>query len=212
VRYYFDVNNQYVTHKLRVLALPFRHKEWDRTLDQNGRLKPPKLDVNAPDLYLPAMAYITYILVVGFVMGANGTFTPDVLGMTASTGLVIVLLEVVFVKLAFYLVNGARIAFLDMCSCSGYKFLGVTLALLTKHVLGPTPGWVVIGLAGTSIGTFMVKTLRQSLSHGTGGFTPGFMTEGMGSPAHKDARKKQNYSLLGVALVQFPFFWWLTAV
>ena len=55
------------------------------------------------------MAYITYILVVGFVMGANGTFTPDVLGITASAGLMIVLVEVSIIKLAFYLVHGARI-------------------------------------------------------------------------------------------------------
>ena len=212
VRYYFDVNNAYVIQKLKVLALPFRHKEWERSVCAQGRLQPPKLDVNAPDLYLPTMAYITYILVVGFVMGANGTFTPDVLGMTASTGLVIVLLEVALVSFAFYLVQGARIPFLDMCSTSGYKFLFVTVALLTKHLLGPIPGWVAIALGATCIGTFMVKTLRQSLSVGAGGFTPGFMTDGMGSPRHREQKKKQNYSLLGVALLQFPFFWWLCSV
>ena len=77
LRYYFDVNNAYVTQKLKVLALPFRHKEWERTVGAHGRLQPPALDVNAPDLYLPSMAYITYILVVGFVMGANGNPSPN---------------------------------------------------------------------------------------------------------------------------------------
>jgi hypothetical protein len=77
LRYYFDVNNAYVTQKLKVLALPFRHKGWERTVGAQGRLQPPALDVNAPDLYLPSMAYITYILVVGFVMGANGTPNPN---------------------------------------------------------------------------------------------------------------------------------------
>ena len=60
-----------------MLALPFRHKEWERTVGAHGRLQPPALDVNAPDLYLPSMAYITYILVVGFVMGANGNPSPN---------------------------------------------------------------------------------------------------------------------------------------
>jgi len=77
LRYYFDVNNAYVTQKLKVHALPFRHKEWERTVGAQGRLQPPALDVNAPDLYLPSMAYITYILVVGFVMGANGNPNPN---------------------------------------------------------------------------------------------------------------------------------------
>ena len=134
------------------------------------------------------------------------------LGITASTGLMIVLLEVCAIKLAFYLVQGARIPFLDMCSCSGYKFLGVTLALATKHVLGSEAGWAAMGLAGASIGTFMVKTLRQSLALGSGSFTPGFMTEGMGSPGRTEQRKKQNYSLFGVAFAQFPFIWWLCRV
>lgn len=38
LRYYFDVNNSYVTQKLKVLALPFRHKEWARQL---ARKSPP---------------------------------------------------------------------------------------------------------------------------------------------------------------------------
>jgi hypothetical protein len=212
LRYYFDVNNSYVTQKLKVLALPFRHKEWERTVGAHGRLQPPALDVNAPDLYLPSMAYITYILVVGFVMGANGTFTPDVLGITASAGLMIVLLEVSIIKLAFYLVHGARIPFLELCSCSGYKFLGANLALGSKHVVCPEAGWAAIALGGASIGTFMAKTLRQSLAAGSGGFTPGFMTEGMGSPGRMEQKKKQNYSLYAVAVAQLPFLWWLCRV
>ena len=58
----------------------------------------------------------------------------------------------------------------------------------------------------------MVKTLRQSLAAGSGGFTPGFMTEGMGSPGRKEQKKRQNYMLYAVALAQFPFLWWLCRV
>jgi len=58
----------------------------------------------------------------------------------------------------------------------------------------------------------MVKTLRQSLAAGSGGFTPGFMTEGMGSPGRKEQKKRQNYSLYAVALAQLPFLWWLCRV
>ena len=45
------------------------------------------------DLYLPLMSYVTYILVAGFVSGADGRFTPEVLASTATTGFVIVCLE-----------------------------------------------------------------------------------------------------------------------
>ena len=73
-------------------------------------------------------------------------------------------------------------------------------------------GWAAIALGGASIGTFMVKTLRQALVAGSGSFTPGFVTEGMGSPGRKEQKKKQNYMLYAVAVAQFPFLWWLCRV
>lgn len=38
----------------------------------NGQIegfKPPKVDINSPDMYIPVMAYVTYILLVGTAMG-----------------------------------------------------------------------------------------------------------------------------------------------
>ena len=70
--------------------LPYRHLDWERKPAGGGLPLSPSHDVNAPDLYLPLMAYVTYILVAGFVSGADGRFTPEVLGLTASTGTIIV--------------------------------------------------------------------------------------------------------------------------
>lgn len=39
----------------------------------------PMLDENAPDLYIPLMAFITYILVTGYAKGTKNSFTPEVL-------------------------------------------------------------------------------------------------------------------------------------
>ena len=65
----------------------------------------------------------------------------------------LVLLEVVMIKLGFYLVQGARISLLELCSCSGYKFLGANLALASKHVVCPEAGWAAIAMSSASIGT-----------------------------------------------------------
>ena len=55
--YYFDVNTKYALNKLRLLLCPFIHQgSWTRLRDQvEGRFayKPPRHDVNAPDLYIP---------------------------------------------------------------------------------------------------------------------------------------------------------------
>jgi hypothetical protein len=32
---------------------------------------PPRADVNAPDLYIPAMAFVTYILLLAYVKGSQ---------------------------------------------------------------------------------------------------------------------------------------------
>lgn len=39
----------------------------------------PINDENAPDLYIPVMAFVTYILLTGYVKGTKNTFTPEVL-------------------------------------------------------------------------------------------------------------------------------------
>ena len=98
----------------------------------------------------------------------------------------------------------------DVASCSGYKFIAAVLVLLTKTILGTTAGYVAIALAGANVGTFMFKTLRQCLLQG-GSFTSS-LTEGMGSPAKSERRKRQFYSLMSVALLQPLFFWYLSRV
>ena len=221
LRYYFDVSNAYVLAKLKILLLPYRHASFERqsVAVAGGAYapKPPCEDPNAPDLYLPLMSYVTYILVAGFYSGADGRFTPEVLASTASSGLVIVCLEVIMIKLALYLTQAANTAApaLDLAAISGYKFVGAVVVVLFKAFLGLAAGYVAIALAGANIGTFMAKTLQQSLvdSSAPGGFQPSFYPgDSMGSPSRADRRKKQNYGLLGVALFQPLCFWYLARV
>ena len=102
---------------------------------------PPKEDENAPDLYLPLMGYVTYILAAGLALGTKGRFTPDTLATSGSSALAISMIEICALKLCFYLLQGARLPILDLLALSGYKFVGVTLALCAYHFLGATVGW-----------------------------------------------------------------------
>ena len=225
LRYYFEVNNAYVMEKLKILLLPYRHGDWERrTVTAAGGTyapMPPSEDVNAPDLYLPLMGYVTYILVAGFYSGADGRFTPEVLGMTASSGMAIVCLEVTAIKLALYLLqseSSAAVPTLDLLAVSGYKFLGLVLVVLAKAFLGVLAGYVMIACAGANVGTFLYKTLGVCLaeSNASGfGNAPGFYAGahgGLGSPGKSERKRKQTYSLLGVGLLQPIFFWYLARV
>jgi protein transport protein YIF1 len=60
---YFNVSTSYVIRKLGLVLVPWRHKPWSRQMRRNeinGVLegyKPPREDINAPDLYIPGMSF-----------------------------------------------------------------------------------------------------------------------------------------------------------
>ena len=47
----------------------------------------PRFELNAADLYIPSMAFVSYILVVGYMLGMQDRFAPDLLATTASSSL-----------------------------------------------------------------------------------------------------------------------------
>lgn len=86
------------------------------------------------------------------------------------------------------------------------------LALVVKTAFGAYAGTAATLLCGANVGTFMARTLRQCFVQDAS-FTPGLDAAGMGSPGRKSEKwKRQNYALLGVALVQPLFFWYLARV
>ncbi|KAG9327032.1 hypothetical protein KVV02_006509 [Mortierella alpina] len=77
---YFNVSNSYVVNKLRLLVFPWRHKLWTRSLKRSettgetiGYLS-PRDDLNAPDMYIPVMAFVSYVLLVGISAGTENKY------------------------------------------------------------------------------------------------------------------------------------------
>lgn len=84
----------------------------------------PKDDLNAPDLYIPSMAFVTYILVAGYLLGLQNRFSPEQLGIQSSSALAYLLLEVVIVLIALYLLSiNCMLGFFHLISYGGYKFV-----------------------------------------------------------------------------------------
>ena len=117
LRAYFDVNNAYVMRKLRILTLPFLHKKWARqTVAEvlghgaagadaavlGSALASPAWDSNAPDLYIPCMAFVTYVLCMGLVKGVIRDFHPDVLVAVATSTLATQGVEVLLLRAAMH--------------------------------------------------------------------------------------------------------------
>jgi hypothetical protein len=63
------------SHNICLTFTVFLKGHWTRITEPvGGRLsyKPPVQDINAPDLYIPLMAFGTYIVVAGYALGVLG--------------------------------------------------------------------------------------------------------------------------------------------
>lgn len=159
LKHSFNVSNSYVVNKIRLVLFPWRHRPWSRTVERNESTgvaegwKPPRDDINCPDLYIPGqssppsvrdeypsdlttdkpplavMALVTYILLSGVAAGKAGTFDPRILGQSASRAFGILLLEFVCIRLGCYLLGiGEEGTVVDLVSYEGYKFVGYAVS------------------------------------------------------------------------------------
>lgn len=97
-------------------------------------------------MYIPLMAFVTYILLYTLIAGLRGAFKPELLGSISGTALLVVLGEIAFLKFVMYLLSiNSESQLLDLVAYSGYKFVGVIVTLAVAEIWnrgGGTGGWV----------------------------------------------------------------------
>jgi protein transport protein YIF1 len=97
-------------------------------------------------MYIPIMAFITYILLSTVLAGLKGSFHPELLGSIAVSAMFVVIFEIIVLKIAMYLLNITNESqLLDLIAYSGYKFVGVIVTLALSEVLtggNGTGGWI----------------------------------------------------------------------
>ena len=176
----------------------------------------PRDDSNAPDLYIPAMAFVTYVLLAGLIYGLDGKFHPEILGVTASWAFFLTIFECAIMKLGCYLSNiGPEVPLLDIFAYIGYQYVGLVgtlfLGLLVNSPLFSAGKFIsndpfassfsslwwkspniLIYIGWLYIGIAYATFLLRSLKHALLPDTPGFH-----SPIR---RKRLNFLLLMVAI------------
>ncbi|TEB27883.1 hypothetical protein FA13DRAFT_841075 [Coprinellus micaceus] len=185
LKHHFNVSNSYVLSKMRLLLFPWMHKPWARRTKRvdvqgggaNHEWCTPREDVNSPDLYIPVMAIVTYILLTGLHAGVNSAkgFKPQILGESASRATLVVLFDFLFVKLGCYILNIPTLApssstssfapssqLVDIFAYTGYKFVGV-IATLSAGFLGlkGVLWWGVFIYCFLGNAFFMLRSLRS---------------------------------------------------
>ena len=96
------------------------------------------------------MAIVTYILLSTLIAGLRGQFQPELLGYTASIGLVVVIVEIAFLKAGCYILNiSSQSQLFDLIAYSGYKFVGIIVTIVVAEIFnggqgtGGLAGWLV---------------------------------------------------------------------
>ncbi|KNC50389.1 YIF1A protein [Thecamonas trahens ATCC 50062] len=199
LRFYFAVSNSYVLNKFKRLLLPFAFKEWTPrnasvSMEGTPRRLPPRDDINAPDLYIPSMALVTYVLLCAYVQGVQQRFTPEVLGATLTSALVALSIEVLVLKLGFYLTNSPRpLPFLDAVAFGGYKYVYIVLCSLIGINFGSMAFTGAIVVAGILSSVFLVRALKEFFG-----------------PVDRSLSKR-NYLLIFVVALQFMLLFFMGA-
>lgn len=161
LKYYFAVDTSYVTKKLGLLFFPFTHMDWAVHFNNQNEPVAPRYDVNAPDLYIPTMAFVTYILTAGYILGSQNRFSPEQLGMQASSALGWSLVEILVLFLALYVLNtSSTIKVFDLIAFCSYKYVCMVAALLACICFKTLGYYAILGYTSLSLSFFLIRTLR----------------------------------------------------
>lgn len=196
LQYYFQVNDQYVRNKLKVVLFPFLNRgPWTRISEPvAGRLsyKPPIYDINAPDLYIPLMSFGTYIVLAGLALGLVGKFSPEALRWQFMKALTVWGLQLGLLKGVLLTSGSGETPLLDMVSYGGYAFTGVSVGLAGK-ILWRHSYYFLMPWMCLCMGVFLVKTMKRVL-----------FTEMRTYDKHSS---RHHYLLLLIAVAQASLYW-----
>ncbi|KAJ5919055.1 hypothetical protein N7466_009998 [Penicillium verhagenii] len=230
LKHYFNVSNSYVLNKLVLVLFPWRHKPWSRqqarmpaSAGPDGQITqqqyssmflPPRDDLNSPDMYIPVMALVTYILLSVLLAGFRGNFHPELLGSITTTAIGVMLFEIVCLKLAMYILSiNNESQLLDLVAYSGYKFVGIIATLVASEILTPgrgTGGWVgwtVFAYTFSANAFFLLRSLKYVLLPDSAEST---MQTGMHTVARGQRTRRTQFLFVYSYIIQFVFMWVLS--
>ncbi|EGD82932.1 hypothetical protein PTSG_03565 [Salpingoeca rosetta] len=161
LKYYFDVDNKYVALKLQLLLFPYLQKSWERGI-KDDKAMTPREDKRSPDLYIPSMALVTYILLVSWVQGATGNFNAEQLSLLCSSTIGLLVFENLAAKLASF-VLGVQAPLYDIMAFTSYKFVSVIVAILATVISrSATVYYLACGWVAAALFYFTFRSLAAS--------------------------------------------------
>uniref|UniRef100_UPI00358EEBF1 protein YIF1B-B-like isoform X1 n=1 Tax=Myxine glutinosa TaxID=7769 RepID=UPI00358EEBF1 len=201
LKYYFAVDTVYVGKKLGILLFPYMHKDWEIYYEKETSIA-PRADVNAPDLYIPCMAFITYILLSGVALGMQNRFSPEVLGIQATSALIWLFIETLAVLFSLYVVTvRTDLTTIDLVAYAGYKYVGMILSITTGLLFGSKAYYGMLAWCSFTLIWFLIRTLRLKILADVAA---------EGCMVHSGKNQLRMYLTAAVACIQPFFMYWLS--
>lgn len=200
MHYFFNLNSDYVRHKLLMLVAPFlRRWTYSRVLEQisgGHKYLPPRQDVNAPDLYIPLMAAATYCLLMCLEAASRHSFRPELMTSAVSTASFAWLGHAAVLKFLLHLMGmGAAVPFLEVFAYAGYVFVHVCVSTVMGAAFGRVTWYAFWAYGSVCMAIFTVRNIKRIIFHE--------------ARQYRVSTSSHNYLLLGVALFQFPLMYLL---
>lgn len=197
--YLLTIFHQIVTNNLNNEIASFFIQDWSIKYEQDSPLQ-PRYERNAPDMYIPTMAYLTYIVVAGLALGTQERFTPEQLGILASSALAWGIIELLVHTITLYVMNlDTSLRTLDLLAYCGYKYVGINFALLVSLIFQRFGYYVVLIYFSVSLAFFLVRSLKLRV-----------IPEGHSSYS-ASGNKRRLYFILFIAAIQPFLMWWLSS-
>lgn len=148
VRRYFQIDNAYVIRKISLIFFPYRASSWRApsgargfssgiretvsfaTEEYSARDIIPNeelIGATEPDLYIPLMAVVSYMMVLAAEMGLGGSFHPEKLGVIGTRLVMMGSVELVAIKILGFFFEANELELLDIMSFMGYKYVPTIL-------------------------------------------------------------------------------------
>ncbi|OAF66422.1 hypothetical protein A3Q56_05808 [Intoshia linei] len=192
---YFTVDSAYVYKKCSIILFPYCHNNWTISPYRNSNADVFNHDINAPDLYIPALSFFLYIMLSCIFTTAHGISIPKMQVLMSST-LAWLIVEIFVYIVYMYIANIKNcLAYLDLIAYSSYKLFPMSLCSVVGYVFGYFP--YMCCLVWCSCAT---RSLKLALSNQPNADTI----------RYSDNRTKIMYMLLLICIDQPLIIWLLT--
>jgi len=210
LRRYFAVSTDYVLNKLKLVLFPYTyHGSYQRrvipsTIDGKTvePYPPPRADINAPDLYIPVMGFVTYVILCAVVAGLAGGFRPEMLSLKAVTALIAAAISALFLYCGFWVLTDTRQPFLDCLAFCGYVFVGVALNEFAVLFGGRWLLYPCIVFTGAGLSYFLMHTIRVILISNLAPSRQSYDTLQTTDPTMDQKKTRQTFLII-LAVLQF---------